>query len=140
MYDFRFCTILRTSGTTFIKIFVSLGLVLTSAVTAICYYRIYKVVRESRNRVHGQGNNVSKNKFKSHDIKLLKISVMIFTTFLVCLSPYVIVNIIDSHIRFPLIHLYSELFALVNNSLNPVFHLTMNQLFKSSLKSLCRCK
>ncbi|RDD41301.1 Melatonin receptor type 1C [Trichoplax sp. H2] len=132
------------SGMSYVLTLMTVSYLIPTVIISICYYKIYLIVRASKERVHIYSRRKSfcrQQSYREKDIRLSITIFMIFVTFIISYAPFVIFNFLEL-IGAVSLNLkdkfFAKYFTFINCSLNPViFSLRTRRVrrFLSNFKS-----
>uniref|UniRef100_A0A061QFZ2 Putative moody-like protein n=1 Tax=Cupiennius salei TaxID=6928 RepID=A0A061QFZ2_CUPSA len=141
------CSILEINGQsskTFLFVF---GFVVPCLAIAICYARIFWVVRKSRTRVqkHSASETSAQRKDreakrKKEEWRVTRMVLIIFCSFLLCYLPITIVKVSDQHVQRPELHIVGYLLIYLSACINPVIYGITNKQYRQAYKTVLLCK
>ncbi|KFM76241.1 G-protein coupled receptor moody, partial [Stegodyphus mimosarum] len=150
------CTILRKDGRSPKKFLFILGFLLPCLIIVISYSCIFYRVHKSRKNVEAHtptptkspGNNVSSPaplmrqlSHRQDEIRLTRMMLIIFCSFLLCFLPLMIVNVFEDKIRSPSVHVMASVLAWMSSCINPVIYAAMNRQYRQAyLRLFCGSK
>ena len=139
----RACTLIRSESSRINVAIYGIGIGTPALSIIICYYKIFKVVQTSRNKilVHEKSKSTERRRKKrgKYDMKLVKMSLVIFGTFTCCLLPYILMNLLDRNVEYPTTHIAVTIVAWSNSSANPIIYVLLNQQFREAYKAMLPC-
>ena len=72
------------------------------------------------------------------DLRLTKMMLTIFISFLVCFLPLMLVNVVDDDVAFPAVHIIASVLAWMSATINPFIYAFKNRQYQQVLsKYLC---
>lgn len=131
------CTILKKDGKSPKKFLFVFGFLLPCIVIVVSYSCIFYRVHKSRKNVeaHSPTSPAPLMRQMSHrqdEIRLTRLMLIIFCSFLLCFLPLMIVNVFDNHIRLPTIHVLASVLAWMSSCINPVIYAVMNRQYRQA--------
>lgn len=140
------CTILRKEGKSPKKFLFILGFLLPCLIIVISYSCIFYRVHKSRKNVeaHSPGGAKSPNSVTSpaplmrqlshrqDEIRLTRMMLIIFCSFLLCFLPLMIVNVFEDKIIEPNVHVMASVLAWMSSCINPVIYAAMNRQYRQA--------
>nr|XP_042894868.1 G-protein coupled receptor moody isoform X3 [Parasteatoda tepidariorum] len=156
-----FCILLRQYGITVTTFFFIHYFAFPTMVFAICYSRIFWVTRKTSRRVRKQSNffvtseglNASATSRESRitiddfpdrvddkEMKILKVTLVIFLAFLICYFPISLIKFYDSKAKIPTLTFLSHLGLNLSNVINPIIYVVMCAEFRKAYFELFTCK
>jgi len=136
------CTILRDENGRSPKKFLFLfGFLLPCIAIVLCYSAIFYRVRQSRMNVQkhlaksGAKGPLQSNQRKE-DIRMTKMMLLIFLSFLICFLPLMLVNVLDDDVEYPLLHIIGSVLAWASAVINPFIYAFKNRQYKMAFKKL----
>jgi len=139
------CTILRDSAGRSPKKFLFLfGFLLPCLAIIVCYSAIFYRVRQSRLNVQkhmNSGINRTKDTMvqsgqRKEDLRMTKMMLIIFISFLVSFLPLMLVNVIDDEVQIPTFHVIASVLAWMSAVVNPFIYAFKNRQYKQAFKKL----
>lgn len=137
------CTILSLRGRSSKKFLFVFGFLLPCIVIIISYSCIFLKVHRSGQNVssHVSSNNRNAERQLSQrkdELRITKVMLTVFCSFLICFLPLMIVNVFDSKIKYPTVHILSSVLAWMSSTINPFIYAGMNQQYRQAyLRLLC---
>jgi len=139
------CTILKKNGTSPKKFLFIFGFLLPCVAIILCYSAIFYRVRQSRLNVQkhaaanpGKDSCVASSQRKE-DLRLTKMMLTIFISFLVCFLPLMLVNVIDDDLSIPTLHVIASVLAWMSATVNPFIYAFKNRQYQQAFKKLLCC-
>lgn len=114
-----------------------IGFALPCIVIVASYATIFWVVHQSHKKL--QQHN-SGNRYKRSEMKITKMVLVIFISFVVCYLPLTIVKVTDSKVEHAPLHVLSYLLIYLSSCVNPVVYVTMNKQYRVAYLETLRCK
>ena len=115
----------------------------TTIVTFYSYYKIYKTLKESTQKMkaHGLRNGAVSSDRRRTDVKLLKTSFTVVCVFVMCWGPLVVVILVESAgCHIPREVFTAAIFLMFSSSLvNPIIYGIMNPQFTVAFKRVLSC-
>lgn len=136
------CTILKLNGKSPKKFLFIFGFLLPCIAIILCYSAIFYRVRQSRLNVQkhqatsSQKENCIQSSQRKEDIRLTKMMLTIFLSFLVCFLPLMLVNVVDDDVKFPTIHVVASVLAWMSATINPFIYAFKNRQYQQAFKKL----
>ncbi|XP_023333494.1 protein trapped in endoderm-1 [Eurytemora carolleeae] len=139
------CTVLKDSEGRSPKKFLFLfGFLLPCVAIIVCYSAIFYRVRQSRLNVQkhigleGRRNKESalQSSQKKEDLRMTKMMLIIFLSFLICFLPLMLVNVIDDEMAVPTLHVVASVLAWMSSVINPFIYAFKNRQYKQAFKKL----
>ena len=121
-----FANVRDFAGISYVIALMVVSYVIPTAIISICYYKIYTVVRTSKQRVniYNRRKSISRQQYyRQKDIRLSVTIFIIFITFIISYTPFVASNFLE---LVGVVHLslrakfLAKYFTFINCSLNPV--------------------
>lgn len=117
--------------------------VLPFGVTAVCYYKVFRTVRQ-HNSIWGKlltrMSSPGARKFGVNEVKLAKLLFVILLSFAACWTPFVIIDTVGTfkgQFYFPrYVYLIYTVSVGLSSCINPVIYGAMNQEFRSEFKRI----
>lgn len=140
------CTILDLNGKSPKKFLFVLGFLLPCVVIIASYSCIFYKVHRSRRNIVAHSPPSSPNStnpstgsgLRGDELRLTRLMLVIFLSFLVCFLPLMIVNVFDSQMRYPTIHVVASIFAWMSSCINPIIYAAINRQYRQAyVKLLC---
>ena len=69
------------------------------------------------------------------DLRLTKMMLTIFISFLVCFLPLMLVNVVDDDVAFPAVHIIASVLAWMSATINPFIYAFKNRQYQQVLSS-----
>jgi len=139
------CTILKKDGTSPKKFLFIFGFLLPCIAIILCYSAIFYRVRQSRLNVQkhnaanpGKENSVGPSQRKE-DLRLTKMMLTIFISFLICFLPLMLVNVVDDEVNVPTLHVVASVLAWMSATINPFIYAFKNRQYQQAFKKLLCC-
>jgi len=139
------CTILKKNGKSPKKFLFIFGFLLPCVAIILCYTAIFYRVRQSRMNVqkHSSSNpgkeNCVANSQRKEDLRLTKMMLTIFISFLVCFLPLMLVNVIDDDVNVPALHVIASVLAWMSATINPFIYAFKNRQYQQAFKKFLFC-
>ncbi|GIX70210.1 g-protein coupled receptor moody [Caerostris darwini] len=139
------CSIMKLNGRSPKMTFCIVAFGLPSMVFPVCYSRIYWVVHQASERARKDSlDNVSINKTalrrSKQELKVLRMIMVIFITFVLCYVPVIVVKIFKKEDDMPILNIFGYLGFYFSNIINPVIYIVMsNEYRKAYLDLFCFC-
>jgi len=137
------CTILKKDGKSPKKFLFIFGFLLPCIAIILCYSAIFYRVRQSRLNVqkHSAPPSVPKESVvqssqRKEDLRLTKMMLTIFISFLVCFLPLMLVNVVDDDVAFPAVHIIASVLAWMSATINPFIYAFKNRQYQQAFKKL----
>jgi len=146
------CTVLRdASGRSPKKFLFLFGFFLPCLAIIICYSAIFYRVRQSRLNVQKHlGLNISslskqqktgpatrqQASQRREDLRMTKMMLIIFISFLICFLPLMLVNVIDDELNVPTVHVVGSVLAWASAVINPFIYAFKNRQYKLAFVKL----
>ena len=73
---------------------------------------------------------------RKEDLRLTKMMLTIFLSFLVCFLPLMLVNVIDDEVEFPTIHVVASVLAWMSATINPFIYAFKNRQYQQAFKKV----
>lgn len=141
------CSILETDGHSSKSFLFVFGFVVPCLAIAICYARIFWVVRQSRTRMHKHSATETNEQKKDREAKkrqeewrVTRMVLFIFFSFLVCYLPITIVKVADRNVRRPGWHIAGYLLLYLSACINPVIYGVTNKQYRQAYRTILLCK
>ena len=67
------------------------------------------------------------------DLRLTKMMLTIFISFLVCFLPLMLVNVVDDDVAFPAVHIIASVLAWMSATINPFIYAFKNRQYQQVL-------
>jgi len=136
------CTILKKDGRSPKKFLMVFGFLLPCVAIILCYSAIFYRVRQSRLNV-AKHTSAPANKEsclaatqRQEDLRLTKMMLTIFISFLVCFLPLMLVNVIDDDVELPTLHVVASVLAWMSATINPFIYAFKNRQYQQAFKKL----
>lgn len=72
------------------------------------------------------------------DLRLTRLMLLIFCSFIVCFLPLMIVNVSDDSTNYPILHILSSVLAWMSAVINPIIYALMNRQYRHAyIRLLC---
>ncbi|XP_022252657.1 G-protein coupled receptor moody-like [Limulus polyphemus] len=161
------CTILKVNGRSpkvFLYVF---AFVLPSVAFVICYSRIFCVVRKAHKNIKERPDNTrteggpksprillqqlrekfhpssefsgKRKKELTKDIRLLRMILVIFFTFVICYLPVTIIKITRKEDDLPVINILGYVSIYFSSCINPIIYVLMSQEYRQAYKKCFNC-
>jgi len=137
------CTILKKDGKSPKKFLFIFGFLLPCLAIILCYSAIFYRVRQSRLNVqkHQAPSSTSKetavqSSQRKEDLRLTKMMLTIFLSFLVCFLPLMLVNVVDDEVAYPAVHVVASVLAWMSATINPFIYAFKNRQYQQAFKKL----
>lgn len=138
------CTILRDSNDRSPKKFLFLfGFLLPCVAIIVCYSAIFYRVRQSRLNVqkhmavaNSGKETVLQSNQRTEDLRMTKMMLLIFVSFLISFLPLMLVNVLDDEVVYPSIHIVGSVLAWASALINPFIYAFKNRQYKHAFKKL----
>lgn len=137
------CTILKKDGKSPKKFLFIFGFLLPCIAIILCYSAIFYRVRQSRLNVQKHSappsapkESVVQSSQRKEDLRLTKMMLTIFVSFLVCFLPLMLVNVVDDDVAFPVIHIIASVLAWMSATINPFIYAFKNRQYQQAFKKL----
>ncbi|XP_023214448.1 protein trapped in endoderm-1-like [Centruroides sculpturatus] len=69
---------------------------------------------------------------RADEIRLTKLMMIVFFSFLICFLPLMIVNVFDSKFRIPVIHVLASILAWMSSCINPIIYAVLNRQYRQA--------
>ena len=76
---------------------------------------------------------------RKEDLRLTKMMLTIFISFLVCFLPLMLVNVIDDDVKIPTLHVVASVLAWMSSIVNPFIYAFKNRQYQQAFKKLLCC-
>ncbi|GFS93320.1 protein trapped in endoderm-1 [Trichonephila clavipes] len=140
------CTILRKDGKSPKKFLFVLGFLLPCLIIVISYSCIFYRVHKSRKNVEAHSPTPAKTpggvsspaplmrqvSQRQDEIRLTRMMLIIFCSFLLCFLPLMIVNVLEEKIRMPTVHVMASVLAWMSSCINPIIYAAMNRQYRQA--------
>merc|ERR1711981_887950 len=141
------CTILKKDGKSPKKFFFIFGFLLPCIAIILCYSAIFYRVRQSRLNVQKHSTapkpatkeNCVASSQRKEDLRLTKMMLTIFISFLVCFLPLMLVNVVDDDVKIPTLHVVASVLAWMSATINPFIYAFKNRQYQQAFKKLLCC-
>jgi len=137
------CTILKKDGKSPKKFLFIFGFLLPCVAIILCYSAIFYRVRQSRLNVQKHSapasaakESVVQSSQRKEDLRLTKMMLTIFISFLVCFLPLMLVNVVDDDVAFPAVHIIASVLAWMSATINPFIYAFKNRQYQQAFKKL----
>lgn len=137
------CTILKKDGKSPKKFLFIFGFLLPCIAIILCYSAIFYRVRQSRLNVQKHAaapaaakESAVKSSQVKEDLRLTKMMLTIFVSFLVCFLPLMLVNVVDDDVAFPAVHIIASVLAWMSATINPFIYAFKNRQYQQAFKKL----
>lgn len=136
------CSILEYNGKspkTFLFIF---GFLVPCIVIVFCYMRIFWVIVRSKTRIkkHISSDNkdriAKQSKKGREDLKITKMVLVIFFSFLICYLPITVIKVADKRVKYPALHIMSYIFLYMSACINPLIYGVTNKHYRQAYKTI----
>ncbi|GAB6022515.1 hypothetical protein CHUAL_006622 [Chamberlinius hualienensis] len=155
------CTILPLNGHSPKKFLFLFGFLLPCIVIVLSYSCIFYKVRRSRHNVashcpkttngHAHNGTNGNGHFKSNisstsstqwseDLRLTRLMLVIFCSFLVCFLPLMLANVVDDNFTIPTLHLLASVLAYASSVINPFIYAVLNRQYRKAYARVFRCR
>ncbi|XP_013793783.1 protein trapped in endoderm-1-like [Limulus polyphemus] len=134
------CTILRRNGHSPKKFLFIIGFLVPCVVIIVSYSCIFYKVRHSRRNIEAHSPTsqttpstiTRQNTQRNDEIRLTRMMLIIFCSFILCFLPLMVVNVFDSRIRYPTIHVLASVLAWMSSCINPFIYAVMNRHYRQA--------
>jgi hypothetical protein len=136
------CTILKKAGRSPKKFLFVLGFLLPCIIIVVSYSCIFYRVHKSRKTVEAHSPNgksatspaplVRQLSCRQDEIRLTRMMLIIFCSFIVCFLPLMIVNVLEDKITSPIVHVMASVLAWMSSCINPVIYAAMNRQYRQA--------
>ncbi|XP_037072419.1 G-protein coupled receptor moody-like [Pollicipes pollicipes] len=141
------CTIVRVDGrSSKIALFV-IGFVIPCVAICICYAGILAVVVSSNRRVRRHSSRETSQQKKSRqerrkksEMRITKMSLAVFLTFVVCYLPITLAKVKDPTVRYPGVHILGYILVYLSACINPIIYVTMSKQYRQAYKTVLFCR
>lgn len=138
------CTILKVDGKSPKKFFMVFGFVFPCLAIIFCYLAIFYRVRQSRKNVQkhvhspkeGQKETPLQASQRRDDIRLTKMMLTIFISFLICFLPLMLVNTVDDDVTVPVLHVIASVLAWASAIINPFIYAFKNRQYQQAFRKI----
>ncbi|KAL1455673.1 hypothetical protein WDU94_009754 [Cyamophila willieti] len=120
-----------------------IGFVIPCTIIVLCYAKIFWVVRSSEKRLQRHNSKVQTKKeikAKRNDMRITKMVLVIFLSFITCYFPITVVKLVDQGVRYPLLHVLSYIFLYLSACINPIIYVIMNKQYRVAYKTVLMCE
>uniref|UniRef100_A0A8D8YMS8 G-protein coupled receptor moody n=1 Tax=Cacopsylla melanoneura TaxID=428564 RepID=A0A8D8YMS8_9HEMI len=121
-----------------------IGFVIPCTIIVLCYAKIFWVVRSSEKRLQRHNSKVQTSKkelkAKRNDMRITKMVLVIFLSFITCYFPITIVKLLDPSVSYPLFHVLSYIFLYLSACINPIIYVIMNKQYRVAYKTVLMCE
>ncbi|KAI5726990.1 hypothetical protein M8J76_012256 [Diaphorina citri] len=123
-----------------------IGFVIPCVIIILCYAKIFWVVRSSEKRLRRHTSKIQSKKdqkelkAKRNDMRITKMVLVIFLSFLTCYLPITVVKTVDSEVHFPGLHVISYIFLYLSACINPIIYVIMNKQYRVAYKTVLMCE
>ncbi|CAL1290518.1 unnamed protein product [Larinioides sclopetarius] len=69
---------------------------------------------------------------RQDEIRLTRMMLIIFCSFLLCFLPLMIVNVLEEKIRLPTVHVMASVLAWMSSCINPIIYAAMNRQYRQA--------
>ena len=83
----------------------------------------------------GKENCVASSQRKE-DLRLTKMMLTIFVSFLVCFLPLMLVNVVDDDVDVPTLHIIASVLAWMSATINPFIYAFKNRQYQQAFKKV----
>ena len=73
---------------------------------------------------------------RKEDLRLTKMMLTIFISFLVCFLPLMLVNVIDDDVNVPTLHIIASVLAWMSATINPFIYAFKNRQYQQAFKKV----
>merc|ERR1711874_656729 len=73
---------------------------------------------------------------RKEDLRLTKMMLTIFISFLVCFLPLMLVNVVDDDVKIPTLHVVASVLAWMSATINPFIYAFKNRQYQQAFKKL----
>ncbi|KAF0297024.1 G-protein coupled receptor moody [Amphibalanus amphitrite] len=141
------CTIIRVDGhSAKIPLFI-IGFVIPSLAICICYAGILAVVIMShrRQRRHSaretsQQKKSREERSRKSEMRITKMSLAVFVTFVVCYLPITIAKVKDPTVKYPGVHILGYILVYLSACVNPIIYVIMSKQYRQAYKTVLFCQ
>ncbi|XP_046406107.1 protein trapped in endoderm-1 [Ischnura elegans] len=135
------CTILKKNGLSPKKFLFVFGFFLPCVVIITSYTCIYWKVRQSRLNLQSYSTNGAvtcsqQNNQRREDIRLTRMMTIIFSCFLLCFLPLMLVNVVDDEVKYPTVHVLASVLAWASSVVNPFIYAGSNRQYRAAYREL----
>ncbi|XP_053212202.1 protein trapped in endoderm-1-like [Panonychus citri] len=123
------CTILRYQNGSPKKFLFLLSFFMPSLTILISYSIIWFKVM-----FHPTRSKDMKRKTWKRDLKMTKMIVILFLTFITCFAPLMIANVLLPQDRYPYVHIMASIMSWLNCCINPLLYFAMDGRYRSAFK------
>lgn len=125
------CTILRLNGRSPKKFLFLFGFLLPCIVIVLSYSCIFYRVRQShRNLAAYSVKEGNSNKKFTEDVRLTRLMLIIFVTFIVCFLPLMVTNVFDDGFTYPAVHVLASVLSYASSCINPLIYAMLNRQYR----------
>ena len=105
-----------------------------------CYAQVFFTLRKSSKNVAPDSHQRNVLKVTKADVRLLKMLLTIFITYVSCWSIYVFLIVFDFRDQFPVpVYFLAGMMAHTNSSINSIVYGVMNKNFRDAYKKILSC-
>ncbi|XP_076363549.1 protein trapped in endoderm-1-like [Tachypleus tridentatus] len=138
------CTILKRNGRSPKKFLFILGFLIPCIVIIVSYSCIFYKVRNSRKNIEAHSPVspttptplMKQSTQRKDEIRLTRMMLIIFCSFILCFLPLMIVNVFDSKVRYPSVHVIASVLAWMSSCINPFIYAVMNRHYRQAYRCL----
>ena len=73
---------------------------------------------------------------RKEDLRLTKMMLTIFISFLVCFLPLMLVNVVDDDVKIPTLHVVASVLAWMSATINPFIYAFKNRQYQQAFKKV----
>ncbi|XP_037084251.1 G-protein coupled receptor moody-like [Pollicipes pollicipes] len=145
------CTIVRVNGHSAKIALFWIGFLIPCIAIIICYIGIFLVIvlSDRRMRRHSvksgmketsQQKKSREERARKNEMRITRMSLVIFLTFLVCYLPVTIAKVKDPTVKFPGLHILGYILVYLSACINPIIYVIMSRQYRQAYKTVLCCR
>lgn len=134
------CSILPLNGRTPKTFLFVTAFALPCVVIILCYLRIFWVAHRTQRRLRSQkGRHHQRDQGEARDMRLVKMIVVIFFSFIACYLPVTIVKVFGKEETLPVTHICGYILIYLSACTNPIIYVLMSTEYRRAYRNLFIC-
>lgn len=114
--------------------------VIPFGVTAVCYYKVFRTVRQHNSTLAQTRLSTGSSKFAVDEVRLAKLLFTILLSFVACWTPFVVIDVVGvfkGQFFFPReVYVFYTVSVGLSSCVNPVIYAAMNKDFRAEFKTM----
>ncbi|XP_043212106.1 G-protein coupled receptor moody-like [Amphibalanus amphitrite] len=146
------CTVVRdANGNSAKKALFLIGFLIPCIAIVICYVGIFLVIvlSDRRMRRHSvkagvkettQQKKSREERRRKNEMRITRMSLVIFLTFLLCYLPVTVSKIKDPFVKYPGLHILGYILCYFSACVNPIIYVIMSKQYRQAYKTVLFCR